>query len=200
MSKLRLSVNLFTIYFFLCREDQAFAFSEVWPRELPDSLRDQRRWNGKLHRQQAWRTQWLHCDGELDVISSKRKLWKHHEAESEGYVAQFTKLCIFLHLPYPPALLMIFSLCTFEAFNLERSPKIYQIPVTLNSHFNSSDQVTKNYVELQCGCENTSCPFCNIVLSIRNRDPAMDAEGLWWGFTSHNQRLWEATNLHQREG
>ena len=31
----------------------------------------------------------------------------------------------------------------------------------------------------QCGCENTSCPFCNIVLSIRNRDPAMDAEGLW---------------------
>ena len=26
----------------------------------------------------------------------------------------------------------------------------------------------------QCGCENTSCPFCNLVESIRNRDPDSD--------------------------
>lgn len=27
-----------------------------------------------------------------------------------------------------------------------------------------------------CGCENTSCPFCNLVLSISNRDPSADTE------------------------
>jgi len=31
---------------------------------------------------------------------------------------------------------------------------------------------------LVCGCENVSCPFCNLVLSIRNRDPALDTDDL----------------------
>jgi len=31
-----------------------------------------------------------------------------------------------------------------------------------------------NNSTMVCGCENVSCPFCNLVLSIRNRDPSLD--------------------------
>ncbi|XP_023348380.1 uncharacterized protein LOC111717100 [Eurytemora carolleeae] len=35
-----------------------------------------------------------------------------------------------------------------------------------------------NNSTLVCGCDNVTCPFCNMVLSIKNRDPTLDTEDI----------------------
>jgi len=52
------------------------------------------------------------------------------------------------------------------------------------SLYAANDQVTPSFTvnrlgapndsTTMCGCDNTSCPFCNIMTSIRSRDPSAD--------------------------